>query len=112
MVLEGTVAFLEVVRQGHPETPILVVSPVIRPDGEDTPNRLGATLRDLRAAIENVVRARVETGDSQLGLLPGAELITEDQLDDGIHPNDDGHRAIAAAVGPRVAALAGVKAGS
>lgn len=110
MLLEGTVAFLEVVRQGHPETPILVVSPVIRPDAEETPNRLGATLRDLRAAIENVVRARMEAGDERLELLAGGELITEAQLEDGLHPDDDGHHAIAVAVGPRVAALAGVRA--
>jgi lysophospholipase L1-like esterase len=110
MVLEGTVAFLEVVRQGHPEVPILVVSPVVRPDAEETPNRLGATLQDLRAAIESVVRARIEAGDSHLEPLGGAELITEAQLHDGLHPDDDGHRALADAIGPRVAALAGVKA--
>ncbi len=110
MVLEGTVAFLEIVRQGHPEAPILVVSPVLRPDAEETPNRLGATLRGLRAAIENVVQARIEAGDAHLELLGGAGLITEAQLHDGLHPDDDGHRAIAAAAGPRVAALAGVKA--
>jgi lysophospholipase L1-like esterase len=93
-------AFLDVLRQGHPETPILVVSPVIRPDAETKPNRLGATLADLRAAIEEVANERIDAGDKRLRLVEGAPLLTEPDLFDGIHPNDDGHRAIAAAIGP------------
>ena len=98
MVAEGLRAFLDVVRQGHPETPIVVVSPIVRPDAEDTPNRLGATLQGLRRAIEDVASARPD-----VGLVPGAELVTAEQLPDGIHPGDEGHAAIAAAVGPVVA---------
>ena len=41
---------------GHPDTPMVVASPVIRPDAEDQHNRLGATLADLRSVIE----ARIE----------------------------------------------------
>ena len=36
---------------------MVVASPVLRPDAEATPNRLGATLVDLRAAMEEAVRA-------------------------------------------------------
>src|SRR5205823_1485612 len=44
MMRAAVAAFLDIVREGHPETPIVVVSPVLRPDAEATPNRLGATL--------------------------------------------------------------------
>lgn len=98
----GLVAFLDVVRQGHPDTPVLVCSPVLRPDAEDTPNRLGATLADLRAAMEEVAAAR---GDIEL--VSGAGLVTAGQLGDGIHPDDDGHAAIAAVLGPRLSAMVG-----
>jgi lysophospholipase L1-like esterase len=98
-------AFLDIVRQGHPETPILVASPIVRPDAEETPNRLGATLRDLRAAMEDVVRQRIASGDDRLRLVEGRHLVTEEQLADAIHPNDDGHRALADALGPAVRAL-------
>jgi lysophospholipase L1-like esterase len=102
---EQTTAFLDIVRQGHPETPILVSSPIVRPDAEAMPNRLGATLADLRATMEDVVRERIDAGDARMRLVPGRHLVTEDQLADEIHPNDDGQRALAAALGPPIKAL-------
>ncbi len=96
----NTDAFLSVVRQGHPVTPILVASPIIRPDGEETANALGATLGDLRAAMEDVVRARISAGDANLRLIEGLPIVPAEQLGDGIHPNDDGHIALARALGP------------
>jgi len=101
----GLETFLDVVRQGHPETPILVASPIVRPDAEETPNRLGATLADLRAAMEDVVRGRMAGGDGRMRLVEGRDLVTEEQLADAIHPNDDGHRALAAALGLALEAL-------
>ncbi|MGO4689686.1 SGNH/GDSL hydrolase family protein [Glaciibacter sp. 2TAF33] len=91
--------FLSMVRNGHPETPILVLSPVIRPAAEETRNGSGASLSDLRGAIEEAVDAfRDENADSHVHLVSGAGLITTGQLDpDGIHPNDAGHAAIGAA---------------
>jgi lysophospholipase L1-like esterase len=104
----NTEAFLNVVRQGHTDTPILVASPVIRPDGEETANKLGATLGDLRAAMEDVVRARIASGDSALQLIEGLPLVAPEMLSDGIHPNDDGHKALARALGPLLQDMAGV----
>jgi lysophospholipase L1-like esterase len=108
MMRETTAAFLEVVRGGHPTTPIVVASPVIRPDAEATPNRLGATLVDLRAALEETVRARIDAGDDVLTLVPGGDVLTADHLPDGIHPGDEGHELLAEVFGGAVgAALAG-----
>jgi lysophospholipase L1-like esterase len=98
-------AFLDIVRQGHRETPVLVASPILRPTAEDAPNRLGATLADLRAVMEDVVRERIAAGDERLRLVEGGRLITEAQLADDVHPNDDGHRALASALGPELADL-------
>ena len=98
MMAAGFDAFLTVLRQGHPSTPIVVVSPVIRPDAEATPNRLGATLADLRDAIEDVTARR---GDVEL--VRGLPVLGAEDLPDGIHPGDDGHRALATAVGAAVA---------
>jgi len=96
----GLEAFLSVVREGHPETPIVAVSPILRPDAEASPNRLGATLAALRESFEATVRERIERGDSRLELVEGAPLVSAAQLEDGIHPGDSGHRALAAALGP------------
>lgn len=94
-------AFLDVLRQERPDTPVVVASPVLRPDAEDTPNRLGASLADLRGVMEEAVAARA---DANLHLVPGRDMIDESGLDDGIHPNDAGHAAMAAALGPAIAA--------
>ena len=99
---ENTGAFVDIVRAGHPGVPIVVCSPVIRPDAESTPNSLGATLADLRRAMENATRARIDAGDTLLSLVFGEPVIRPEHLADGVHPGDEGHRVIAAAFGAAV----------
>ena len=101
-----TRAFLAVVREGHPDTPIVVTSPVVRPDAEATPNRLGATLDDLRVAMEDVANERIADGDDTLTVVPGRDLLQAGDLPDGVHPGDEGHRTLAAAFGGAVHAAA------
>lgn len=110
LLYETTRAFIDLVRQGHPDTPLLLVSPVLRPEAEDTRNLLGATLAELRTAMEEAVRDRKGSGsgsgsgsgDQRLALLPGRDLLRPEQLADGLHPNDAGHAALAAAVAAAV----------
>jgi lysophospholipase L1-like esterase len=96
MVRANAAAFLQVVRAAHRDVPVLVVSPLIRPDAEDRPNALGATLADIRAAIEHAV---AERADGLATLLPGADLLPAGLLVDGVHPGDDGHRLLAKDIG-------------
>jgi len=91
------------VREGHPRTPIVALSPILRPDAEATRNRLGASLADLRAAFEAVVRERQAAGDARLALVAGRDLVARERLADGIHPDDAGHAQLAAALGPVLA---------
>jgi lysophospholipase L1-like esterase len=86
-------AFLEIVRGGHAEAPILVISPIVRPDAEQTPNSLGATLAELRMAMESTAAAA-----RRVTVISGRELVSESDLVDGIHPGNEGHAAIATAV--------------
>ncbi len=102
MFREGLTAFLDVVRQGHPGTPIVVASPVVRPDAENQPNRLGATLSDLRRIMAEVVHDRIEGGDSRMMLVGGFDLLRPEHLGDGIHPNDAGHAILAHVLGSAV----------
>src|SRR5258708_13397704 len=53
MMLAVTRAFLLNVRQGHPTTPIVVASPVVRPDAEETPNRPRAPFPALRRPMHH-----------------------------------------------------------
>ena len=63
-------AILTLLRAGHPDAPIVVMSPLLRPDAEDTPNPLGATLTELRIAMEEAVRERMISGDVRLHACP------------------------------------------
>lgn len=80
---EVTRAFLAVVRRAHPHVPQPVVSPGVRP-AEATPNRLGATLADLREAVERAARV--------VPLVPGGQLPDAAHLVAGVHPGDGGTR--------------------
>lgn len=100
MMRANLTAFLDLLLERRPHTPVVVAGPVVRPEAEDTPNVLGASLTDLRAAMEDVVAERIAGGDERLALVKGAEMIDETMLADGIHPDDAGHAAIAAAIGP------------
>ncbi|MFI6407515.1 SGNH/GDSL hydrolase family protein [Streptomyces sp. NPDC050548] len=106
-IAETTRLFLTAVRQGLPDTPVTVVSPIVRPDAEDTPNRFGARLADLREALETAV---TDTGDRRITLVRGLDLVQADQLVDGIHPGDEGHRSLARGVTPHVAQAVGLTA--
>ena len=102
MLSAGFNAFLTIVRQGHATTPVIVVSPIVRPSAETTPNRLGATLQSLRAEMEEVVRSRIAAGDRNLVLVHGRSVVPEERLADGIHPDDEGHGVLADALSPLI----------
>jgi lysophospholipase L1-like esterase len=112
--LPAVQGFLDTVRDGHPSTPIAIVTPIICPVAEDHPGptlgRVGApvevvpraaelgigalTLRRIRSLLADVVDARRRAGDRHLHLLDGLELFGPDDvgdLPDGLHPNDAGY---------------------
>ncbi|MEU6161559.1 GDSL-type esterase/lipase family protein [Streptomyces sp. NPDC047130] len=114
--------FLDTLRDGHPDTPLLVVSPVFCPLHEDTPGPLafdlsdGAvgyratgdpaevaagrlTLKVIRRALARVVEER-SAEDPHLFHLDGLDLFGERDhaelpLPDDLHPCPEGHRRIA-----------------
>ncbi|HEX6468843.1 MAG TPA: GDSL-type esterase/lipase family protein [Streptosporangiaceae bacterium] len=124
--------FLDTVREGHPATPLLVVSPILCPIHEDTPgpsapdfSDLGAGRLRFRAAGDPAERAagklalgvireelarivaRRAAGDPNLHYLDGRDLYGETDfaelpLPDRIHPDAATHRHI----GERFAELA------
>ncbi|WP_419667692.1 GDSL-type esterase/lipase family protein [Streptomyces sp. 2-1] len=113
--------FLDTIREGHPATPLLVVSPVLCPIQEDTPGPLapdvdGGTLRFkatgdpaeraagrltlnvIRDELARVVEQRA-ADDPNLYYLDGRDLYGEKDyaefpLPDEVHPDPAGHRRI------------------
>ncbi|WP_174535888.1 SGNH/GDSL hydrolase family protein [Micromonospora chalcea] len=121
--------FLDTIREGHPDTPLLVVSSILCPIQEDTPGpgavefvdgkvRFRATgdpaevasgrltLRVIRAELARIVASR-SGADPNLHYLDGLELYGEADyaelpLPDELHPDPAADRRI----GERFAALA------
>lgn len=124
--------FLDTLREGHPDAPLLVVTPVLCPIHEETPGpgmpdpaslgtgqprfvatgdpaqvRAGAlTLQVIRRALADVVAQR-QPQDPHLHLLDGLALYGEDDavehpLPDALHPDAATHRLM----GERFARLA------
>ncbi|WP_329459846.1 GDSL-type esterase/lipase family protein [Streptomyces sp. NBC_01497] len=113
--------FLDTIREGHPSTPLLVVSPILCPVQEDTPGPLapdfdGGTLRFkatgdpaeraagrltlnvIRGELARIVGQRA-ADDTHLHYLDGRDLYgaadhAELPLPDEIHPDPAGHRRI------------------
>ncbi|MDV3130017.1 GDSL-type esterase/lipase family protein [Mycobacterium sp. 21AC1] len=114
--------FLDTIRDGHPATPLLVVSPILCPIHEDTPGpgaldltdgtmrfratgdptdvRAGKlTLQVIRSELTRIIEQRA-TYDPNLFLLDGRELYGEADaaelpLPDRLHPDAATHRLIA-----------------
>lgn len=114
--------FLDTIRDGHPETPLLVVSPILCPIHEDTPGpgavdldsgtlRFRATgdpaerasgkltLTVVRAELARIVAQRA-ADDPNLHHLDGLDLYGEPDhaelpLPDRLHPDAATHRRIA-----------------
>ncbi len=112
--------FLDTIRDGHPDTPLLVVSAIYCPIHEDTPGP-GApdftdgkvsfratgdptepgklTLTSIREALAEITAIRAKA-DPNLGYLDGRDLYGESDfavhpLPDQLHPDSATHRLIA-----------------
>lgn len=106
--------FVDTIRDGHPNTPLLLMSPVSCPALEESPGptRMGAdgkimatgdpaevaagalTLAVVRDELARIVRAR-RTRDANLHYLDGREVLGPEEVDDladGLHPTASAYR--------------------
>jgi hypothetical protein len=86
--------FLLTVRDGHPETPLLVITPILSPPRESwdkEPCRIG--LRTMRQLLAEIVEKFCAMGDLHIHLLDGLKLIgpgDESTMPDELHPDSNG----------------------
>ena len=95
----AVLGFILTVRDGHPDAPLLVCSPVFANAREQETNRVGMSLPLMRETLETLVAALRGRGDANIHYLNGLDLLGPDDGDtkyeaDGVHPNGDGYELI------------------
>ena len=95
-------AFVRTVRDGHPKTPVVVITPLPAPNLEGKTNALGLTLDDVRGLVEH--GARVVPA---VEVIDGRDVLTQaearDLYADDVHPGPDGYRLIGERLAPLLA---------
>lgn len=101
--------FLDTVRDGHPRTPVVVLTPFSAPERERVVNSAGLTLEDARSLTAEAVRVLQRLGDRDLHLLDGlavAPVADAGKLyADGLHLTAEGERVLANRIGAHLARI-------
>lgn len=91
------IGLLETIRDKHPNTPLLVISPIYGTHRETEFNGLGFTLPMMREAIHKTIRMLQARGDRHLYYQDGLSWFGPedgDLLTDGLHPGAEGYELL------------------
>ncbi|NOZ21862.1 MAG: GDSL family lipase [Planctomycetes bacterium] len=95
--LPAVIGFVLIVREGHPETPLVLCSPIISKPRETTDNAAGLNLVKMRGYIQEAVDIFQARGDKNIHYVDGLSLLGPDhahlQADD-CHPNAEGYKVL------------------
>jgi hypothetical protein len=120
--------FLDTIREGKPDTPIVLISPIYCPSAESAPGptlpddngrfvtlpgheiiRTGClSLRRVRELMSELVTQRRAAGDEQLHYLDGLSVFGEADaadLPDDLHPNPAGYIRMGKRIAPTLSSL-------
>ncbi|TDV49971.1 GDSL-type esterase/lipase family protein [Actinophytocola oryzae] len=95
--------FVQTIRDGHPDVPLVVQTPIHYDRGEDVPNAVGVTVADLRELLAEAVDALRDSGYGDIHLIDGRAAFGPADaalLADGLHPNPEGYRLMATRLAP------------
>lgn len=87
--------FVQIVREKHPDTPFVLMSPIYGVQRETTPNAVGFTLEAMRIEVEAAANALWANGDNNIHYINGLEIFGQADahlLPDDLHPNAEGYR--------------------
>lgn len=101
--------FLNTVREKHPDTPILVITPI--GNARETLSATKTELEGMRELIRGIASKHIAAGDRHLQVVEGTDLLGFDRMDgvvDGTHPNDLGFWWMAEGLAPRVKKIFGL----
>ncbi|WP_405392164.1 GDSL-type esterase/lipase family protein [Streptomyces sp. NBC_01102] len=95
--------FIDTIRDGHPDVPIAVITPLSSPDRERAANNVGLTLEQVRAYTAEAVRVLEGLGDKNLCTVDGLSVVPVSEaaevFADGLHPTAAGEHVLADRIG-------------
>ena len=88
---------VQIVREKHPDIPLVLMSPICSPPREDTPNTVGFHLKGMREEVQAAAEALQSHGDKQIHYVDGLSVFGADHvhlLPDDLHPDAEGYRVM------------------
>ena len=90
----AVIGLVMTIREKHPTTPLVIMSPILSPPREKQPNAAGWTLPLMREHVQEAVSRIKQYGDDNLHYVNGLDIFGPDLvhlLPDELHPNDEGY---------------------
>ncbi|MFA9478306.1 GDSL-type esterase/lipase family protein [Phycisphaerales bacterium AB-hyl4] len=94
----AVIGLIQLIRDRHPDVPMVCVSPICSPPREDSPGGTGMTLQLMRTWIADAVDALRAHGDDRLAYADGLSLFGPEfvhHMPDELHPDAEGCRVLA-----------------
>ena len=88
---------VQIVREKHPDIPIVLMSPICCPPREENPNTVGFHLKRMREEVHAAAEALQAHGDKQVHYVDGLSVFGPDfvhLLPDDLHPDAEGYRVM------------------
>lgn len=88
---------VQIVREKHPDIPIVLMSPICCPPREENPNTVGFHLKGMREEVQAAAEALQAHGDQQVHYVDGLSVFGADYvhlLPDDLHPDAEGYRVM------------------
>ena len=95
----AVLGLVQIIRERHSQTPIVLISPIAYPPHETTPNVVAYTIAAMRDAIRDVQQRLVAAGDDNLLYVNGLDIFDVASIhrysDDECHPGAEGIEVMA-----------------
>lgn len=91
---QAIIGFVQLLREGHPQTPLVVMSPIYAAHRETELNEAGFTIQAMREEVEEAVAILHSQGDEHIHYVNGLDIFGADSahlLPDDLHPNAEGY---------------------
>lgn len=88
---------VQIIREKHPDIPIVLMSPICCPPREENPNSVGFHLKKMREEVQAAAEALQAHGDTQIHYVDGLSVFGADfvhLLPDDLHPDAEGYRVM------------------